>query len=256
MGAIEIRQFMCRSDNFGVLVHDAAGGATIAIDAPEQGPILAALEREGWSLTHILTTHKHGDHVEANEALKAKFGVEIVGPEGEAGSVPGLDRSVKGGDRFEIGSIAIEVIDTPGHTLGSVSYYMPRAEALFAGDALFSMGCGRLLEGTPEMLWESLKRLRGLPETTMVYCGHEYTAKNAAFAVEVDPGNTKLRERVRQVEDLRVAHKPTLPVSLKKELRTNPFLRADDPELAEALGMTGAAPEEIFATLRKRRDTF
>lgn len=256
MGIIEIRQFTCRTDNFGVLVHHAASGVTISIDAPEEGPILAALEREGWSLTHILTTHHHDDHVEANAALKARFGVEIVGPQREAQGIPGIDRTVSGGDRFSIGAIEVEVIDTPGHTLGSVSYHLPGAEAAFVGDALFSMGCGRLLEGTAEMLWESLKRLRELPETTMIYCGHEYTAKNAAFAVDLDPGNTRLRERVRQVEDLRVAHKPTLPVSLKKELRTNPFLRADDPDLAAAIGMEGASPVEVFAALRRRRDIF
>lgn len=247
---------MCRSDNFGVLVHDTASGATLAIDAPEEAPILAALEREGWTLTHILTTHHHGDHVEANAALKARFGAEIVGPKGEADRIPGIDRTVGGGESFRIGSIDVEVIDTPGHTLGSVSYHLPGAEALFAGDALFSMGCGRLLEGDPEMLWTSLKRLRDLPETTMIYCGHEYTAKNAAFATSVDPANTKLRERVRQVEDLRVAHKPTLPVSLKKELRTNPFLRADDPELAAALDMDASDPVAVFAELRRRRDVF
>lgn len=256
MGSIEIRQFMCRTDNFGVLVHDEANGVTISIDAPEEGPIVAALEREGWTLTHILTTHHHDDHVEANTALKQRFGVEIIGPKGEADRIPGIDRSVGGGDRFRLGSLEIEVIDTPGHTLGSVSYHLPGVEAVFVGDALFSMGCGRLLEGTAEMLWESLKRLRELPEATMIYCGHEYTAKNAAFAVDVDPGNTRLRERVRQVEDLRVAHKATLPVSLKKELRTNPFLRADDAELASAIGMDDSSPAEIFAALRRRRDIF
>ncbi|WP_185983720.1 hydroxyacylglutathione hydrolase [Aureimonas mangrovi] len=256
MGAIEIRQFMCRSDNFGVLVHDAAGGQTIAIDAPEEGPIVAALEKEGWTLTHILTTHHHGDHVEANTALKQRFGVEIIGPKGEADRIPGIDRTVSGGDGFAIGAIDIEVIDTPGHTLGSVSYYMPQAEAVFAGDALFSMGCGRLLEGDAAMLWESLQKLRALPEETMLYCGHEYTAKNAAFAVEVDPANTRLRERVRQVEEERVAHKPTLPVSLKKEKRTNPFLRVDDEDLAAELGMDVSDPVAIFTELRKRRDVF
>lgn len=256
MGAIEIRQFICRSDNFGILVHHGESGVTIAVDAPEEEPILDELRKEGWRLTHILTTHHHGDHTAANAALKSRFEAEIIGPEGERERIPGIDRTVKGGDSLRIGGVEVQVIDTPGHTLGSVSYYLPQAEALFAGDALFSMGCGRLLEGDAAMLWESLKRLRYLPETSMLYCGHEYTAKNAAFAVEVDPANTNLRERVRQVEDLRVAHKATLPVSLKKEKRTNPFLRADDPELARALGMDGASAVEVFAALRKKRDGF
>lgn len=253
-GAIEIRQFICRTDNFGVLVHEASSGTTVSIDAPEEKPIVAMLEARGWTLTHILTTHHHGDHTEANEALKRRYGATIIGPAKE--TIPGADRSVSGGDVVEIGAMRFEVIDTPGHTLGSVSYYLPAAEALFAADALFSLGCGRLLEGPPEMLWESLKRLRELPETTMLYCGHEYTAKNAAFAIEVDPRNTALRERVRQVEEERAAHKATLPVSLKKEKRTNPFLRADDPDLQESLGMVGADPVAVFAALRKRRDVF
>lgn len=253
-GAIEIRQFICRTDNFGVLVHDATTDTTVSIDAPEEAAIVAALEAKGWRLTHILSTHHHDDHTEANLALKKRYGATIVGPSKE--SIPGADRRVSGGDVVEAGSMRFEVIDTPGHTLGSISYYLPQAEALFAADALFSMGCGRLLEGPPEMLWESLQRLRALPETTMLYCGHEYTAKNASFAVSVDPHNTALRERVRQVEELRAAHKATLPVSLKKEKRTNPFLRADDPDLQEALGMAGAEPEAVFAALRKKRDVF
>ncbi|UIJ72424.1 hydroxyacylglutathione hydrolase [Aurantimonas sp. HBX-1] len=256
MPSIDIRQFTCRTDNFGVLVHNADSGATISIDAPEEGPILAALEDAGWTLTHILTTHHHGDHVAANEALKQRFGVEIVGPVKERDRIPGIDRTVTGGDKFELGGIAIEAIDTPGHTLGEISYYLPEGKALFAADALFSLGCGRLFEGDAAMMWESLKRLRALPDETMLYCGHEYTATNAKCAIAVDPDNTQLRERVREVETLRIAGKPTLPVNLGQEKATNPFLRADDPELAGDMGMAGAEPADVFAAIRKKRDTY
>ncbi|WP_062112977.1 hydroxyacylglutathione hydrolase [Aureimonas sp. AU40] len=252
----EIRQFTCRRDNFGVLVHDPEAGLTLSIDAPEEAPILEALEREGWRLTHILTTHHHDDHVSANEALKARFGAEIIGPADEATRIPGLDRPVRGGERFALGAIEVEVIDTPGHTAGEISYYLPGEKALFAADALFSLGCGRLFEGDAAEMWESLQRLRALPDDTMLYCGHEYTATNARFAVDVDPGNLLLQERVKEVETLRVEHRSTLPVQLGREKRTNPFLRADDPELQAAFGMAGADPVAVFTALREKRNGY
>ena len=256
MPAIEIRQFTCRTDNFGVLVHDPESGRTISIDAPEEGPILAALTAAEWRLTHILTTHHHNDHVAANLALQARFEAEIIGPAGEKEKIPGIDRVVAGGDAFRIGGIAVEVIDTPGHTAGEVSYFLPGAKALFAADALFSLGCGRLFEGDAATMWTSLQRLRALPDETMLYCGHEYTATNARFALDVDPGNLLLQERVKEVERLRVEHRATLPVELGREKRTNPFLRADDPDLASAFGMAGADPVAVFAALREKRNGY
>ena len=254
MASIEIRQFGCRSDNFGVLVHD--GETTIAIDAPQEQPILDALDEAGWSLTHILTTHHHADHVEANEALKARFGVTIIGPEKEREKIPGIDRAVGGGETLDIGGIRVETIDTPGHTLGEISYYMPEARAVFAADSLFSLGCGRLFEGDAAMMWDSLQRLRALPDDTMLYCGHEYTATNAKCAIDIDPQNLTLQERVREVEALRVEGKPTIPVLLGREKKANPFLRADDPDLKQAMGMADASPAEVFAAVRKKRDQY
>ncbi|MCB8837230.1 hydroxyacylglutathione hydrolase [Aurantimonas sp. VKM B-3413] len=256
MTSLEIRQFSCRSDNFGVLVHAPDAGTTIAIDTPEEGPILAALEEAGWRLTHILTTHHHADHVAANEALKARFDATIYGPAKERAKIPGIDKAVEGGDVVDVGGVRVEVIDTPGHTLGEVSYYLPEGKAVFAGDALFSLGCGRLFEGDAAMLWESLKRLRALPDETMLYCGHEYTATNARCALSIDSQNLALQERVKEVETLRVEHKSTLPVQLGREKKTNPFLRADDPELQAAMGMSDADPAAVFAALRAKRDQY
>ncbi|WP_062016626.1 hydroxyacylglutathione hydrolase [Aureimonas sp. AU4] len=253
---IQIRQFPCRRDNFGVIVHDDAGGPCVSIDAPEEGPIVAVLQREGWHLTHILTTHHHNDHTQANAALKARFGLEIIGPVRERERIPGLDRAVSGGDRIDLSGLEVEVIDTPGHTAGGISYYMPDEKLLFANDALFSLGCGRLFEGDAATMWASLQRLRSLPDDTMLYCGHEYTATNARFAIDVDPGNLLLQERVKEVEALRIEGKATVPVSLGREKRTNPFLRADDPGLAEAIGMAGADPVAVFAALRERRNGY
>jgi hydroxyacylglutathione hydrolase len=251
-----VRQFPCRSDNFGVLVHDPSTGKVISIDAPEEAAIRAALDAEGWHLSHILTTHHHQDHVEANEALKAAFGAEIIGPAGEKAKIPGIDRAVSGGERFSVGGLDVEVIDTPGHTAGEISYHFPEEKLLFAADALFSLGCGRLFEGDAATMWQSMQRLRALPDDTMLYCGHEYTTTNARFAVDVDPGNTTLRNRVEEVERLRIAGKATLPVELGLEKLTNPFLRADNPELKASLGMEDADPVAVFAALREKRNGY
>ena len=160
---LEIVQFTCRDDNFGVLLHDAKTGNTAAIDAPALQPILALLEERGWTLTHIFTTHHHIDHVEANLDLKARFGVKITGPATEASKIPGIDKTVSGGDSFDFAGHRIDVIDCPSHTLGGISYSIPSQKLLFAADTLFSLGCGRLLEGTPDQMWESLTRLMAQP---------------------------------------------------------------------------------------------
>ena len=253
---LQVEQFMSRGDNFGVLIHDPETGATASIDAPEEAPIRAALERTGWQLTHILTTHWHNDHVEANEALKKAFGVEIIGPEAEKAKIPGIDRTVGGGDSFTFGSEIVEVIDTPGHTAGHIVYHFPQSKLLFAGDTLFALGCGRLFEAPADVMHASLSRLAALPGDTAVYCGHEYTLSNARFAVTVDPGNAALAARLKEIEDLRSRDEPTLPTTIARELETNPFLRASDPSIRRHLGMEGASDVEVFAEIRKRKDNF
>jgi hydroxyacylglutathione hydrolase len=253
---IDIDQFMCRSDNFGVLIRDRATGEAALIDAPEEGPILAAIERTGWTPGMILTTHHHIDHVEANLALKQRFGLKIVGPRGEADRIPGIDETVDEGSVFKLGDETIHVFFTPGHTLGHISYHLPASKVLFAADTLFALGCGRLLEGTPGMMWTSLSRLATLPKDTAVYCGHEYTQSNARFAVTIDPQNTALKARAAEIDALRADGKATLPTTIGRELETNPFLRASDPAIRRMLGMETASDEEVFAEIRKRKDHF
>jgi hydroxyacylglutathione hydrolase len=252
--SLQVDQFTCRSDNFVVLIHDPETGKTASIDAPEEGPILAALERNGWSLDEILTTHHHGDHVAGNAALKQRNGAKITGPAAEAGKIPGIDRQVSDGDTFTFGSESVEVIATPGHTLGEISYFFPASGLLFAGDTLFALGCGRVFEGTPEMMWDSLQKLMQLPPETAVYCGHEYTQTNAGFAVTVDPENDALAKRSAEISALRKAGKATLPTSIGLELQTNPFFRASDPGIRRTLGMENASDVEVFAELRTRRN--
>ena len=253
---VEIEQFTCRSDNFGILLRDAASGAVALVDAPEEAPILAAIERTGWKPSLLLVTHHHPDHVEANLALKERFGLRIVGPAAEAGKIPGIDETVAEGDTAMLGSQAVRVIETPGHTAGHVSYHLPDAAVAFTGDTLFALGCGRLFEAGPEVMFNSLAKLAALPGETKIFCGHEYTASNARFALSVDGGNAALRTRAKEIEALRAEGRPTLPTTIAEELATNPFLRAGDPAIRKALGMEDASDEAVFAELRRRKDNF
>jgi hydroxyacylglutathione hydrolase len=251
-----VEQFPCRSDNFGVLVHDAATGETALIDAPEEGPILEAVARTGWTPTVILTTHHHPDHVEANLALKARFGLTIIGPKSEADRIPGIDRTVVDGETFSFSGQPVRVIETPGHTAGHVCYHLPQSGLLFAGDTLFALGCGRLFERGPADMYRSLVKLAALPLETVIYCGHEYTQSNSRFALSVDPANSALKERANEIDALRAAGKPTLPTKLLVEMSTNPFLRWHDRSIRKNLGMEDSSDEEVFAEIRKRKDLF
>jgi len=252
----ETRLFKCLSDNFGVLLHDPDTGATATIDAPEAAPIEAALKETGWKLTDILVTHHHHDHTGGIEALKAKYKCRVVAPAKEANKIPGVDETVKEGDTVKVGALEGKVLETPGHTLGHIAYWFPKDHLAFVGDTLFSIGCGRVIEGTPPMMWNSLDKLRGLPDDTLVYCGHEYTAANVRFALSVDQKNAALKQRAAQVERQIAAGEPTVPTTIGDEKKANPFLRADAPDLAGGIGMTGKPAAEVFAEVRGRKDRF
>ena len=252
---IHIHMFPCLSDNFGALLHDSDTGATATIDAPDGAQVLAALDQHGWSLTDILVTHHHADHVQGIPALKARFPqARVTAPFKEAGKIGGVDRGVAEGDSVRVGHAEAVVIGTPGHTAGHIVYHFAEQNALFAGDTLFSLGCGRVLETSMAVMWNSLAKLAELPGDTQLFCGHEYTLGNAKFALGVDPGNALLRERAAHVEALRAAGQPTLPTTMALELATNPFLRAEDAAVQAAVGMSGADPAAVFAELRERKN--
>ena len=253
---IEIEQFTCRSDNFGVLVHEIESGETAIIDAPEEAPILAAIERTGWRPTALLITHHHGDHVEANLPLKKRFGLKITGPRAEAAKIPGIDEEVEEGHIIKLGSEMISVIETPGHTAGHISYHFENSHVAFTGDTLFALGCGRLFECKAPVMYQSLKKLTALPLDTRIYCGHEYTQANARFALTVDPTNSALKERAAEIDRLRAEGRPTLPTTMARELATNPFLRWHDPAIRRNLGLANASDEAVFAEIRRRKDGF
>lgn len=256
MKALELDVFMCRSDNFGVLVHDTESNLTAAIDAPEAKVVAAAAERRGWRITHIFTTHHHIDHVEGNLALKEQYGCEIIGPIDEAVAIPGLDRTVADGDSFQFGQHPVNVIGTPGHTAGHICYHLVDDKLLFAGDTLFALGCGRLFERPASDMWHSLQKLSVLPDETAIYFGHEYTLSNARFARSIDPDNERLRARAEEIEALRAEGKYTIPTMLGLEKETNPFLRAGDPSIRRHLLMETRDNEDVFAEIRKRKDNF
>ncbi len=256
MSDLEIYQFNCRQDNFGVLVHDPEIGVTASIDAPDAQAVNQALDDKGWTLSHILLTHHHYDHVEGNAALKQKWGAIIVGNEADATRLPEIDQTVKCGSTFQFGMHEARFIDTPGHTIGHVAIFFAGQNLLFTGDTMFALGCGRVFEGTPEQMWQSLSILAALPDETMVYCGHEYTQSNAAFALSVDPENEQLQIRAKQIDQLRAKGLPTLPTTIGAEKATNPFLRPANKNIRTLLAMPQASDVEVFAEIRRRKDNF
>ena len=254
--ALIIDVFQPFSDNYAYLVHDEATGATATVDAGEAQPIAERVKQHGWTLTDILVTHHHGDHTAGVAALKSEFGAKVTGPAGEADRIGGIDKPVNEGDTVALGDARLEIIGVPGHTLGHIAYYDPDGRSLFCGDALFSLGCGRMFEGEPHAMWAGLEKLRALPDDTGVYCGHEYTLANAQFALSIDPDNEALQARAAEAGVLQAAGRATIPAKLGVEKRANPFLRADDPDLMAQMNMTGAAPADVFAAIRKAKDKF
>ena len=254
--AAETHLFMCLKDNFGVLLHDPATGATAAIDAPEAAPVEAALKAKGWKLTDILVTHHHADHTDGIMELKNRYKCRVVAPKAEAQKIPGVDETVKEGDKVTVGKLTANVIETPGHTSGHITYWFHADKLAFAGDTLFSIGCGRVIEGTPEMMWNSLLKLRDLPGDTKVYCGHEYTLANIKFAQTIEPDNKALAARAKEAAEQIAAGKMTIPTTIDEEKAANVFLRADVPTVAAAVGLAGKPAAQVFTEVRARKNKF
>ncbi len=252
---IDIHQFPCLNDNYGFLVHDRETGTTVAIDTPDGEKYLAEAEALGWTITDIWNTHWHPDHAGGNITIKDATGCRVHGPAGEAEKIPGLDEPLRGGDTIRFGDMKVQILDVPGHTLGHIAYHIPEEKVAFVGDALFALGCGRVFEGDPKMMWDSLSRLKALPADTTVYCAHEYTAANAKFALTVDPENAALAAYAEEVKAKRQRGDWTVPTVLSRELEANPFLRADNPAMQAAMGHPGD-PVSTFAEIRSRKDNF
>lgn len=252
---LKVHQFPCLNDNYGFLAHDTETGETAAIDTPDADAYLAEAEKQGWKITQIWNTHWHPDHAGGNLKIKDATGCSITGPAGEAEKIPGIERTVSGGDAVSLGTLTAEVIDVPGHTLGHIAFHLPTEKTAFVGDAVFALGCGRVFEGTMDMMWKSLSRLKSLPGDTTLFCAHEYTQANARFAETIETENAALQAYIREIDEKRARGERTVPMPLARELETNPFLRADVPALQAAMGHAGDAVA-TFAEIRGRKDRF
>ena len=256
MPRFQIFQFPYNADNYGVLIHDAKTGDTACVDAGDFEAYRSALAYIGWSLTQIWITHHHGDHIAGLAKLKKATGAQVLGPKPANSPITGLDTMLGDGDKFQFAGQQVSVLETPGHTLDMINFHIADEALVFTGDTLFALGCGRLFEGTPDQMWNSLSKLMALPDETIVYCSHEYTQANADFALSVDPNNAALIERANDVSVLRAAGKPTVPSTIGLERATNPFVRPGDAGIRTQLGVQTASDAAVFAEIRKRKDNF
>jgi len=253
---LDIIQIPVLNDNYIYMLHDSVSLETAVIDPALEQPVLDVLAEKGWQLSFILNTHHHWDHVGANLALKQQTGCKIIAAASDRERIPGIDIGVGQGDVISLGEHKAQILETPGHTSGHVVYYFAEDQALFCGDTLFVMGCGRLFEGAPEQMYASLQTLKALPPSTRVYCTHEYTLANATFALSVEPDNIFLQKKLRAVMELRAVNKATVPTTIAEEIATNPFFRVDCISIQKELGLVGAAPDVVFAALRRRKDDY
>ncbi|HUJ47057.1 MAG TPA: hydroxyacylglutathione hydrolase [Rhizomicrobium sp.] len=253
---LAIELIPCLTDNYAYLVQDSQSGLCAVVDPSEPEPVHKALSAKRRKLTHILNTHHHLDHTGGNLALKEEFGAQVVGPGKDRDRIPGIDVGVEESAPWRFGDRAVNVLEIPAHTRAHIAFHFPDDRIVFTGDTLFAMGCGRLFEGTPQMMWSSLSKLMRLPDDTRVYCGHEYTLSNGRFALTLEPGNPDLQSRMRDVEQLRAAARPTIPSTIGLEKKTNPFLRPDSPEIRKTLGLEDADNVSVFAETRRRKDNF
>jgi hydroxyacylglutathione hydrolase len=254
--SFELITIPCLSDNYAFLAHDEESNKTLLVDVPEAAPIQKVLEQTGWELTDVILTHHHADHVQGLDALCRSHPARIIGAAADQHRLPPLDLAVSEGDFIEIGSQRGEVFDVSGHTIGHIAVYFKSAKILFTADSLMALGCGRLFEGSPPQMWESLSKLSALDPECLVCSGHEYTAANARFALTIEPQNTELQRRVQSISDRRAQNLPTVPSTLGEELSTNPFLRLDSLDIRNNLRMQNATDAQVFAEIRSRKDKF
>ena len=253
---LDIIQLPVLNDNYIYIIHEPVSGETAVVDPAIAEPVMDIIKAKGWTLTYILNTHHHWDHVGANLELKEKTNCQILASELDHSRIPGIDKGLKHGDKIKLGNQVAEVIETPGHTIGHIVYHFRNNNALFCGDTLFSMGCGRLFEGSAEQMWQSLQQLKKLPKETQIYCAHEYTQANGKFALTLEPDNQQLLQRTQQVDQLRADNKATVPSTIEQELVTNPFFREDSQALQQSINMTGQPAVEIFRKTRELKDNF
>ena len=246
----------CLSDNYAFLLHDGASGLTLLVDVPEAAPVLDELARRNWQVSHLLLTHHHPDHVRGVQALLEVHPAQVIGAAADAHRLPDLHLALSDGDHFTFAGETATVYDVSGHTMGHIAAYFATSGIAFTGDSLMALGCGRLFEGSAAQMWQSLSKLMQLPPATIICSGHEYTAANARFALSLEPGNEHLVARAAKIDAARAKNQPTVPSKLADELATNPFLRPHSAEIRTLLKMHNQSDSEVFAEVRRRKDTF
>ncbi|UWR23120.1 hydroxyacylglutathione hydrolase [Sulfitobacter sp. S190] len=256
IGDFDLVTVPCLSDNYAFLLHHRPSGETALVDVPEAGPIMAELRERDWPLNQIWLTHHHFDHVDGLETLAEAYPAPVYGAEADAARLPPLDHKIADGGQFDFAGATVDVWDVSGHTIGHIAFYVADAKAAFTADSLMALGCGRLFEGTPDQMWTSLQKLRGLPADTWICSGHEYTASNAKFALSVCPDNAELVKRATEITRLRQEGRFTVPSLLSLESATNPFLRPEDAAIRATLDMADASDTAVFAEIRSRKDSF
>ncbi|XP_019059602.1 PREDICTED: probable hydroxyacylglutathione hydrolase 2, chloroplastic isoform X2 [Tarenaya hassleriana] len=255
--SLQIELVPCLQENYAYILHDEDTGTVGVVDPSEATPVMDALQRDNRNLTYILNTHHHYDHTGGNLELKDRYGAKVIGSAVDRDRIPGIDIALKDCDRWMFAGHEVHVLETPGHTRGHISFYFPGARAVFTGDTLFSLSCGKLFEGTPQQMHASLQRIVTLPDDTSIYCGHEYTLSNSKFALSIEPNNEVLQSYAAHIADLRSKRLPTIPTTVKMERACNPFLRTTNPEIRRALGISEAADEaEALGVIRRAKDNF
>jgi len=254
--ALEIITVPCLGDNYAYLIRDADSGQVAVVDVPDAKPIMAALQDLNWPLNLILITHHHYDHIDGVAELRKATGAAVYGAAADAHRLPELDLALKDGDTFKLGTEICEVMDVSGHTVGHIAYLFRDAGAVFSADSLMALGCGRVFEGDFPMMWGSMLKFKALPDDTLVYSGHEYTAANAKFALTIEPDNPDLLARIKDIKSKRAKDIPTVPASIALEKATNPFLRADLEDVKANMGMSSASDAAVFGEIRSRKDNF
>lgn len=253
---LQIITIPCLSDNYAYLLRETDTGQVALVDVPEAAPVLGALKDMEWPLHQILITHHHADHIDGLDEVRAATGAKVYGAAADKHRLPALDFALSEGDSIKLGNETCDVIDVSGHTVGHIAFLFKGAEAVFSADSLMALGCGRVFEGDFAMMWNTLLKFKALPDETLVYSGHEYTLSNAKFALTIEPDNADLQARLEDIETKRTKSIPTVPASIGLEKSTNPFIRADLPEIKALMGMQEASDADVFGEIRTRKDNF
>ena len=253
---MQITPIPCLTDNYAYIINDENSKTTGVIDPSEAQPIISFLKKKNLKLNYILNTHHHFDHVGGNSELKKKYNAEVVGFIGDKHRIPEIDITLKDNEKWSFGDLLVKIIHIPGHTLGHICFFFEKENVAFTGDTLFSLGCGKIFEGNHKQMLQSLNKIKKLPKNTMIYCGHEYTYKNAEFCMKYDVENIDLKKKFEKIKKLRLANLPTIPSLLEDELKSNVFLRCDQEDLKIKLNMKNQDDFKVFKKVRDLKDNF